>query len=286
MITLKLRKTRQVPDRWEEIDREQFIRLSEVIYSFESGKIDFEEFKIMTVAAILDLRISRLKMTDTLYENLFRISEHVDFLYLLHDNPNGKEVEFRICLNRQLLDNIKGETGYLFHVNDGIIETSLVAEQYVDALSILKLYSRKHDLQTLDTLIRVLYCKAPYCKENINLVNIKKFTFKEKLAVYYNFRGILEWIRKIDKYDLIFNSAESRTSISPIGMEASLYSLAKAGYGFLNDVCKLNLFTYLDLLLSQTIDSILSLKSCGMKPTEVAEKLNLTVGQISQFIES
>ena len=285
MITLKLRKTRQVPNRWHELDEAQFVRLSGAIADFEAGVTTFDQFKVMTVAAILDLKVNRLKMTDTLFENLFRISEQLDFPYRILEKDDRKEVEFRICVNRQMVPKVKQNKGYVFTVDSGMIETSIVSEQYVDALSVMKLYSSDHSEQTLDMLVKVLYCPLPYSKENMQKVKRHQFTRKQKLAAYYNFRGLLEWIRRIDKYDIIFNSAEDRPGRSPLGMEGSLYSLSKAGYGVFRDICKLDLFTYLDLLLSMTIESIHSLKGCGLKPTEIAEKLNLTVGQISSVAE-
>ena len=285
MITLKLRKSRQVPNRWHELDEAQFVRLSGAIADFEAGVTTFEQFKVMTVAAILDLKVNRLKMTDTLFENLFRISEQLDFPYRILEKEDRKEVEFRICVNRQMVPKVKQNKGYVFTVDSGMIETSIVSEQYVDALSVMKLYSSDHSEQTLDMLVKVLYCPLPYSKENMQKVKRHQFTREQKLAAYYNFRGLLEWIRRIDKYDIIFNSAEDRPGRSPLGMEGSLYSLSKAGYGVFRDICKLDLFTYLDLLLSMTIESIHSLKGCGLKPTEIAEKLNLTVGQISSVAE-
>lgn len=285
MITLKLRKTRQVPNRWHELDEAQFVRLSGAIADFEAGVTTFEQFKVITVAAILDLKVNRLKMTDTLFENLFRISEQLDFPYRILEKEDRKEVEFRICVNRQMMPKVKQNKGYVFTVDSGMIETSIVSEQYVDALSIMKLYSSDHSEQALDMLVKVLYCPLPYSKENMQKLKLHQFTREQKLAAYYNFRGLLEWIRRIDKYDIIFNSAEDRPGRSPLGMEGSLYSLSKAGYGVFRDICKLDLFTYLDLLLSMTIESIHSLKGCGLKPTEIAEKLNLTVGQISSVVE-
>lgn len=285
MITLKLRKSRQVPNRWHELDEAQFVRLSGAIADFEAGVTTFEQFKVMTVAAILDLKVNRLKMTDTLFENLFRISEQLDFPYRILEKEDRKEVEFRICVNRQMVPKVKQNKGYVFTVDSGMIETSIVSEQYVDALSVMKLYSSDHSEQALDMLVKVLYSPLPYSKENMQKVKLHQFTREQKLAAYYNFRGLLEWIRRIDKYDIIFNSAEDRPGRSPLGMEGSLYSLSKAGYGVFRDICKLDLFTYLDLLLSMTIESIHSLKGCGLKPTEIAEKLNLTVGQISSVAE-
>lgn len=285
MITLKLRKTRQIPNRWHELDEDQFTRLCGAIASFEKGETTFEQFKVMTVAAILDLDVTRLKMTDTLFENLFRISEQLGFPYRIHEKEDRKEVEFRICVNRQMLPKVKHNKGYVFNVDSGMIETSIVAEQYIDAISVMKLYSSGHKDSALDILVKVLYCPLPYSKDNMQKVMLHQFSREQKVAAYYNFRGLLEWIRKIDKYDLIFNSAEPRSGRSPIGLEGSLYSLSKAGYGIYKDICSLDLFTYLDMLLSQTIESIHSLKGCGLKLTEIAEKLNLTIGQISSVAE-
>lgn len=285
MITLKLRKTRQIPNRWHELDEGQFTRLCGAIASFEKGETTFEQFKVMTVAAILDLNISTLKMSDTLFENLFRISEQLDFPYRIHEKEDRKEVEFRICVNRQMLPKVKQNKGYVFKVDSGMIETSIVSEQYVDAISVMKLYSSDHSEQALDMLVKVLYCPLPYSKDNMQKVKLHQFSREQKLAAYYNFRGLLEWIRRIDKYDIIFNSAEDRPGRSPLGMEGSLYSLSKAGYGVFRDICQIDLFTYLDLLLSLTIESIHTLKGSGLKPTEIAEKLNLTVGQISSVVE-
>lgn len=285
MITLKLKKTRQVPNRWHELSEEQFVRLADTINDFEKGMTNFEQFKVMSVAAILDIKVNRLKMSETLFENLFRISEQLDFPYKIREKEDHKEVEFRICVNRQMLPKVKQNHGYVFNVDSGMIETTIVSEQYVDAISLMKLYSSDRSDQALDMLVKVLYCPLPYSKENMQKVKLHQFTNNQKLAAYYNFRGLLEWIRRIDKYDIIFNSAEDKPGRSPIGMEGSLYSLSKAGYGVFRDICKLDLFTYLDLLLSQTIESIHTLKGCGLKPTEIAEKLNLTVGQISTVVE-
>lgn len=285
MITLKLKKSHEIPNRWHELNEAQFVRLAGVIADFEKGITNFEQFKVMTVTAILNLKVNKLKMTETLFENLFRISEQLDFPYKIQEKEDHKEVEFRICVNRQMLPSVKQNQGYVFTVDSGMIETSIVAEQYVDAVSVMKLYSSDHSDQTLDMLVKILYCPLPYSKENLQKVKLQQFTSNQKLAVYYNFRGLLEWIRRIDKYEIIFNSAEDKPGKSPIGMEGSLYSLSKTGYGVYRDICSLDLFTYLDLILSQTIESIHTLKGCGLKPTEIAEKLNLTVGQISSVAE-
>ena len=69
-----------------------------------------------------------------------------------------------------------------------------------------------------------------------------------------------------------------------MGLEGSIYTLAKAGYGNYRDICRLNLFTYLDMLLDQSIESVRTLKGCGLKPIEIAEKLHLDINQIADLL--
>ena len=54
--------------------------------------------------------------------------------------------------------------------------------------------------------------------------------------------------------------------------------------GIFSDICNVNLFTYLDLLLDQSIESVRTLKGAGLKPTEIAEKMHLHPEQIMNLI--
>ena len=99
-----------------------------------------------------------------------------------------------------------------------------------------------------------------------------------------NFQAVIEWISRIPKYDLLFHRASGAKYSSPLGMEGSLYTLSEKGYGDIDKVGGMNLFTYLDVLLKQTVDSIHSLNSCRMKPQEIASELNLSVEQVLVII--
>lgn len=282
MITLHLKKDWQVPTRWNELDADRFCRLCRVIGHFETGVTDFNQFRIETVAALLKVNLNKTAMTDTLAENFFRISEQLTFPYTIEEKEDRREVRFDIVLDRQLLPKLNRCRGYEFVCSASMVDTSLTAEQYVDALSLMQLYGARRDERVLDRLVSVLYAGEPYGKKTAAAVKARGIRHDKKLAVYYNFRGILEWIRRLPKYDIIFHhSGGGDGRNSPMGLEGSLYSMAKSGYGDYRHICRLNLFNYLDLLLAQTIESIRQLKGCGMKPTEIAEKLNLEVEQVT-----
>lgn len=285
MIKVKFNKSYDVATRWSELESDQFIPLASAIERFELGAIGFDEFRIAVVAAILRIDMRKTRLTDTLAENFFRISEKLTFPYSISDDRDRKVINFRIILDRQMVPEMGKYSGYSFECKYGMADTSLVAEQYVDAVSLMQLYSRGHDEQVLDRLVSVLYSGEPYGTRHISLVRSSVLPHNLKIAAYYNFRGILEWIRRLPKYDLIYNKTEDRSSMSfPMGLEGSIYTLAKAGYGDYRQICGMNLFTYLDLLLDQSIESLRTLKGCGLKPVEIAEKMNLSVEQIAELI--
>lgn len=284
-MKIKLDRTYEVATRWSELETDQFISLAAAMEKFELGACGFEEFKIATVAAILRIDLRKTKVTDTLAENFFRIAEKLTFHYAIMDNEGRREVSFRIILDRQMVPEIGKHAGYRFKCEYGIADTSITAEQYVDAISLMQHYGREHNDLVLDRLVSVLYASEPYGVESIGQVNASGMPRSMKVAVYYNFRGILEWIKSLPKYDILYNRAGSASSgSSPMGIEGSIYALAKAGYGTYRDICRLNLFTYLDMLLDQSIESVRTLKGCGLKPVEISEKLHLTIDQIADLL--
>lgn len=285
MMKVTFNKTYEVATQWSELDTDQFVSLAEAIERFELGACSFDEFRIASVAAILRVDLRKTKLTDTMAENFFRISEQLTFFYTVTDREDRKEISFRIILDRQMVPEIGRYYGYRFSCRYGIADTDMVAEQYVDAIALMQLYGKNHDEPVLDRLVSVLYAPIPYGMEAVAKVRVADMQHRFKIAAYYNFRGILEWIRRLHKYDIIFNRSGSHGSgVSPMGLEGSIYTLAKAGYGDYRQICRLNLFTYLDMLLDQSIESVRTLKGCGLKPTEIADKLHLDIDQIADLL--
>ncbi len=285
MITVKLNKTYQIPSRWCELDKVRFISLCRAIDRFETGKTDFDKFRLEVVAALLKIDFRNMKITDTLCENFFRISEQLTFPYTIREENGRRYVDFEIILDRQMLPTASYRHGYTFTFNDMMAETNLTAEQYIDAISVMRIYSNSRKIGMLNKLFAILYAEHPYGPKTIKAVRPNSVPMRYKLAAYYNFRGILEWIRRLPKYDTIFNRSGSTSSeSSPMGIEGSLYSMSKTGYGSLEEICKMNIFTYLDILLQQTIESAHQLQGAGLKPGQIAEKMNLSVEQVSTLL--
>ncbi|MBQ9474656.1 MAG: hypothetical protein IJU69_00160 [Bacteroidales bacterium] len=277
MIGLTLgRRHYDIPARWEEVGAGEFVYLAEAMHDFEAGTDSFEQFRLRASAALVGVRPQKLKrLTDTLSENLFRLSELLGFVY----DIDGSEAALTVCLNRNLLPEVRGVKGYTFrHEPSGELDSDLSAEQYIDAVSLMQFFVAAGQESTLYNLAQTLYP---------GLDRKRRPDTRTLYAVFYNFRGILEYLRRLPSYRLIFHEPlVRRQERNPVGMAASIYSLAKAGYGDLDLIKSLPLFTYLDLLLQQTIESIKTYSGSGMKSGEISEKMNVPLDLIIPYLEN
>lgn len=284
MITLKLDNQYQVPTRWSELtpeDRGKFVSLCSAMQEFESGKTDFDTFKIRVALALCGVE-SPKAYTEQMAENMFRISELTSFPFSVKEDKDGKKYAYvEVLLSQNLLPcfaNRRGACyGYTFKVSgSGLVDCNLTAEQYIDCMELVQLYSRSWDDAVLHKIFRTLYHGEKFFTPS----------HQELVAVYYNIRGILEWVRQLEPYQILFarNASPDRAvPESPLGMGASLFGLSKAGYGDIESVKHLDMFTYLGALVQMTVDSILTLKANKLKPLEVAEKLNLQVNFVLPY---
>lgn len=283
MITLTLKKKPYTfPTRWGEFSPalgQTFIRLAREMALFETGIHSFDAFKVAITIAILGLREGKISaFTEEFSENIYRLGEHFTFPYSIHQREDGSRVaDITISLSENLLPTLRGVKGYSFlREPSGRMDCSLTAEQYIDSLELMQAYHTTHHVGALENMVQTLY------------PGIRKATADEVWAVYYNFRGIINWIRNIPSYALIFTTDEPETQDggqrrSPVGLASSIYSLAKAGYGDINTIKDLPLFSYLAILMQQTIESIRTLAASNMKPIQISERLHLPVDLVLQY---
>lgn len=279
MITLTLKKKPyNFPTRWEEFtpkDGETFKRMAREMAFFELGVHNFDAFTVSLTIAILGVK-KVSGFTDEFSENIFRLGEHFTFPYVLRTREDGsREASISVRLSENLLPVLNGTRGYAFSREDsGRMECSLTAEQYIDSLELMQAYQATRQVSALENMVRVLY------------PGIRKVRQDDIWGVYYNFRGILAWLRSIPSYAIIFppeETARPGAVRNPAGLSASIFSLAKAGYGDINAIKDLPLFSYLGLLIQQTVESIRTLAASGMKPTQISERLGLPIETVVPY---
>lgn len=296
MITLRLAKDYSVPTRWSELtpqDRDKFVSLCMALQDFETGAIDIDTYRYRAALALTGVDVSKVKkFNDNISETIYRISELTGFSLDIRPDENGQKVAYTdISLSRNLLPAFWGVSrlapslsggwiGYRFNVSEsGIVDCDITAAQYVDAVQLVDTYSKTRDKEALDMLFHTLYRPDEHAIEP---------GYSEKVAVYYNLRGILDFVKSQPDYRIIFaktGTSESSMPQSPLGLGASMFSLSKAGYGDIESIKKLDMFTYLGALVQMSVDSILTLKASRLKPQEISEKLNLPIEFILPYFQ-
>lgn len=285
MLTIELKSRYNVPCRWSELDRKQFTAAASAMLAFESGKIDFDSLRLRIVEAAMGLNLKRMKVSDELCENLFRISENLDF-YRIGESDGRRTLEADIVLHENKLPKIGKWRGYIFSLKEGVVDTNLTAERYVDAISLLSHYSKTRSSEALDRLAATLYCPEPYSAENARKVNAGNFPQDVKAAVLLNFRGILEWIQRLPKYDIIFHTVQpTNKAVSLVGPEGTIYRLSKSGFGSVEEIGRLPLFSYLDIQLTVTCNSIREMHGMKMSITEICDRVHLTPAQVATVLQ-
>lgn len=271
-----------MPTAWDELapaDGRKFVSLCKALSDFEEGRIDFDQMRVLAVTALMGVRLGAMDpAAGHASETIYRLIPYTDFLYVVRDS----RASVRPVLCEQLLPELGGLRGYRFSLQGGVaLDCDITAEQYVDAVSLMQAFSATSDRAILRRLVATLYCPKPYDAQLAAALDFEA-TEEEQLAVYYNFRGILEWVRALPTYDLIFRrpSGESPRDGSPLGMAGSIFAIAKAGYGDISSIRRLDMFSYLGVLVQMTVDSVRSLASARMKPGEIADRLQLEMDQV------
>lgn len=308
-----------VPNQWEELSPIQFQKVGRALHLLDNGKLDFLGFKLLVIYALIDGEPKVNSGNEIYCENLYRISEHITFPYKFV-YPDPKFGNFRndiqewlskhlptdltnpfhrvaakmdryiypdICFAKQMLPVLPGTKlkGYTFTVTGQVVNTTLTAGQYIEANIMLQQYLDTKEISMLETLVKILYSKYPYNSDDLKNISLKNTSPGALEAAMYNYMAITNWISSLSKYDILFNAPSvGKERKNPLGPKAPLYTLSGKGFGTLKEVEVMPLFSYLDLLLKQTVDAVQQLKSIGKKKSEIAKELNMTIDQVNTII--
>lgn len=313
----------QLPNAWEEFSPEEFTTVAASISLFTEGAFTVNQTKIHLFCTLTGFRFNRLKpsLRQRFTDNLLTILEDFNFFYeivypekkfnnisdpvreLLRKKEPEKvqapEARFAeklkwqyapdLAIRRQLLPVLQisrrqALQGYTFDCT-GIPQTSITAEQFIDANQAYESFEETRDPAYLDLLIAILYCH-PYSSDDARQLTDKILTVPMPLknAILLNYIGILNYLFYHTEYSILFKTSGKTKKKSKLGMTAILFSMSEKGYGSLKDVAGFNLFTFFDLIYKGISDSIQECQALEMKRDEIAEKLDLPADVINQFL--
>jgi hypothetical protein len=321
MITVQ--KKYNYPNEWEELNPEQYLMLVRLLLEFMNGKLSPQEVRIAYFLNIAKInpRMILKRNRERFHENIYRITRTLNFMFkyqypegslsevspelqaqlekiLPSDLPETPEIRYVKKLKRithpdfvfsknlvpEIKVNGKKYKGYIFELKGEIFHTTLTAEQYVNANLLYGKYIELRDIVYLDMMAATLYC--PDRNDCIEFAKtLEKTDIATKQAVFICFQAIQTFLATRTKYAILWNRKPTKENNKfSLGLSDSIYSLSSAGYGSLNEVEKMDIISFFDLMLKNIIDSVKTLKDMGLKKSEIVEKTGLSFSQLNKII--
>lgn len=320
MIKLALGKNSySFPEYWHELKPQQYLLLCQQLFDYINEKISIDEARARWFCSMIGIEFKpKDDKNDLLWENIYRISREFTFFTKIEysksisgidkdlrkklykyppeeinsDEPMlrwAKKLKYQYILDatfaKNLLPSIQvGEKrvyGYRCKLIGNLLDTGLTAQQFIDAGTALDEYSKSKDESHLDLLISILY--------KSELQQLKKLDPVTKFAVLLNYQAFVSFLIKKTKYSIIWHREPGKKSNKnknryEVGAGESLYSMAKLGYGTIEELSEINLMRYLDLLLKNINDSVNTLDQYKVSIVEIAERTGLSVLLVNEIL--
>lgn len=312
------------PTAWEELNPVQFVTAICILLEFKAEKFGIRELQLRLFTELSNINSRRILRKDyewfekEIFKNLDKMNFCLKFVYDDHRfknldpkmqarlkkiNPETikgepeaaiaskfkRSIEIDAVICRQLIPNLfvglKRIPGYRFEKHGDIVETSITAEQYIDALTIISLTAQEKTEEYIDLLISTLYCPGKYssAEAKANMGLFRKLNPAIKYAILFNFESILSWFTNETKYGILFRKGKKSDKAS-LGFNSVIYSMIEKGYGNIKEVSELNLIDFMELMYKNLVDSITQLHESKVEKSEIAKKLSLTIDQVNLFV--
>ncbi|ANB40923.1 hypothetical protein ACSN7D_001238 [Flavobacterium psychrophilum] len=249
----ELKITKYLPTDLSECDPIQYIEMSALIFYYQTGIIDYEEFRVHATYKLLGMKAVRKKIVDyDKYSRIHQLSELIDTFF--EENENKEKVIKQYYIHnpipkfRGAFRNFYGPSNDFDNIKFG---------EYVDALEAFVNFNQTGELIYLSTLLAIMYRKRDYYnsisqkdkrkKYNSDIVHKRaKFFQRQHIGVLYGFYLYFASFQKyltsatifiqgseIDLSILFENKKTKDESKYPgLGMKGVLLSMAESGvYG-------------------------------------------------------
>lgn len=258
-----IKKTLFLPENLSECDRRQYADISKLIYCLNSKEINYFEFRILALYALLNLEKPKsipktIDENDIKWQQVFLLSEKIDSFFNKTETPEGVKIETKLGYFNNPLPHIKMFNTY-FGPKDGFED--VMFGQYVDGLEEYIYFSQTGDVEALRTLFSIFYLGR---NENYQLKNAKKkaneifrhIDIRYLYGFYLYFTSMQEYIlggelmvmgKSIDLSIIYQETGEEKKSDIPgIGMHSVLHDIAESGvFGSYNGVRETNMWQIL-----------------------------------------
>lgn len=260
IINLHNNKEYHLPEQLGECTSQQFIKVSKLLYLYQTKKLNLYQFKKACVYALLNMRKSTKKLSELeqlqLDDNLLRLSTLIDSFFSTTEDGMSIIQEFNhIPFNKIPVgfNTYNGPTHHFKNVSFG---------QYLDALNIFAFYNEfKHSALLLD-LLAVFYLPKFGKLKNKSLIKERAhkmrnihfgyaYGFYLYFAAFQHYLGTAKVPIEGKFLDLSILYKRSQHSSEPlyedVGMRGTAYVLAESQvFGPMNELLETNMW---DILL-------------------------------------
>jgi hypothetical protein len=275
-------KEYEIPNSWELLTSEQFLKLVELLSLMENGQYSPGAIKRLFLCHLMKWDLGKIKRDEKALENFMSIADQLTFIF---KEADGKIV-LDLCFCRQQLPILfidqKAYYGYEINTDFQSLTCSLTALQYIEARQLLDMGEA-----SLPLLAAVLYCKGEYSSEKAQKLaqQFRKLPANTLMAIALNFTAVNNFFFSKTEFSLLtqFKAEPGSCSITTDATDA-LYDLSKDGLGNAHQVEQMNVLTYLRILRKKTIDGVKSLKAYGMDVAKIATEVGLPTDIINKIV--
>lgn len=275
-------KEYEIPNSWELLTSEQFLKLVELLSLMENGQYSPGAIKCLFLCHLMKWDLGKIKRDEKALENFMAIADQLTFIF---KEADGKIV-LDPCFCRQQLPILfidqKAYYGYGINTDFQSLTCSLTALQYIEARQLLDMGEA-----SLPLLAAVLYCKGEYSSEKAQKLaqQFRKLPANTLMAIALNFTAVNNFLFSKTEFSLLtqFKAEPGSCSITTDATDA-LYDLSKDGLGNAHQVEQMNVLTYLRILRKKTIDGVKSLKASGMDVAKIATEVGLPIDIINKIV--
>lgn len=275
-------KEYEIPNSWELLTSEQFLKLVELLSLMENGQYFPGAIKCLFLCHLMKWDLGKIKRDEKALENFMAIADQLTFIF---KEADGKIV-LDLCFCRQQLPILfidqKAYYGYEINTDFQSLTCSLTALQYIEARQLLDMGEA-----SLPLLAAVLYCKGEYSSEKAQKLaqQFRKLPANTLMAIALNFTAVNNFLFSKTEFSLLtqFKAEPGSSSITTDATDA-LYDLSKDGLGNAHQVEQMNVLTYLRILRKKTIDGVKSLKASGMDVAKIATEVGLPIDIINKIV--
>lgn len=256
----EINKTLYFPENLAECDDRQFSEMAKLLYLLNSGKINYSEFRILSVYALLGLKKSK-KTSSKKEENIYRISELVDNFFNQKETEDGLKLELKLDIVRNPYPKHKFLFRSYYGASDGFQNVSF--GQYVDGLEEYIYFSQTGNMQALLNLFYIFYLpkneKYNLEKSKARAKGLLRYTdIRHLYSFYLYFTSMQEYIlggqisvlgNDID-LSIIYQELEedkgNKSVLPSLGLYSVMQDLAESGvFGNYNGVRETNMWLIL-----------------------------------------